>query len=219
MTREEILNMAVYIQFAHAEKYKEYGIDNVVKLPYNDKNDVYSKWKKNEHHFSTEYHRKYVIPLLCSILKIEYNKNDFMLCDRKYNGFDISILTPKKEYRYEIYGYTRNEHFDNLSFNDVVTNNSSKKDITEYHRLYKYSHECSRLINKTIESSRNLFISGDSQMIPDIAFLSCFFKEVWYFDNRENGINKEKYKDYNFTDAIVELGCGTYNDYTFKNFK
>lgn len=219
MTREEILNMAIYIQFASFGSYKEYGIDNVIKLPYKGKDDVYSEWNKNEHHFSTEYHRKYVIPLLCTVLGLEYNENDFTLCNRKHDGFDISILKPKKEYIYEVYGYTRNEHFDNLVFDDIVTNNSSKKDITEYHRLYKYGHECSRLINKTIENDRKLFISGDSQMIPDIAFLSCFFKEVWYFDNRENDINSEKYKGCNFTDAIVGLGCGTYNDYMIKNFK
>ena len=117
-----------------------------------------------------------------------------------------------------MYGYTRNEHFDCLSFDDITTNNSVKKDITEYHRLYKYGHECSRLINKIINSNRKLFISGDSQLIPDIPFLSCFFNEVWFFDNREKDILKDKYSEYDFSDVLIELGYGTYNDYMLKNF-
>lgn len=218
MTREELLEKAIYVQFALSGTYKDYGINGVYKIPYHDTNDVYYKWKKNEHHFTTEYHRKYVIPLLCNILGLEYNMNDFIVINKQFEEFDISFLKPKKEYKYEVYGYTRNEHFDCLSFDDITTNNSTKKDITEYHRLYKYGHECSRLINKTTDIERKLFISGDSQLIPDIPFLSCFFKEVWFFDNREKNILKDKYSEHEFSDVLIGLGYGTYNDYMFKNF-
>lgn len=218
MTRDELIKKAIYIQYALSGEYKNYGIDGVNKLPYYGISDVYSKWEKNEHHFTTEYHRKYSIPLLCKLLNLHYNEDEFILFDKKYCDFDISILKPIKEFKYEVYGFTRNEYYDNLSFDDIITNNSSKNDITDYHRLYKYGHECSRLINKTIDTSRKLFISGDSQMIPNISFLSCFFKEVWYFDNRDKKQNKDKYIDHDFTDVIIEIGCGTYNDYMFKNF-
>ena len=137
---------------------------------------------------------------------------------RKSENYDLSFLKPKKDYKYEIYGYTRGEHFDNLSFDDITQNNSTKKDITDYHRLYKYGHECSRLINKTIDNNRKLFVNGDSQMIPDIPFLSCFFKEVWFFDNREKDKLLEKYKDVIFSDVLIALNCGSDNDYLIKNF-
>ncbi len=218
MTREELIRKAKYIQFPFFGKYKEYDVNCIHKLPYHGVCDVYGKWKVNEHHFTTEYHKKYVIPLLCELLELTFNPNDFILIERKHRDFDISFLKPTKEYKYEVYGYTRNEHFYDLSFDDITTNNSTKKDITEYHRLYKYGHECSRLINKTINNERKLFISGDSQLIPDIPFLSCFFKEVWFFDNREKNILKDKYNEYDFSDVLIELGYGTYNDYMVKNF-
>jgi len=221
MTREEILEKAIYIQYCLKDKtYKKFSIEDekIWKLPIVDDNMFYFGWKLNEHHFTTEYHRKYSIPLLSKLLNLNYNENDFMLEERKSGEYDISFLKPKKEYRYEVYGYTRNEHFDDLMFSDLVSNDSIKNDITDYHRLFKYSHECSRLINKTIDGYRKLFISGDSQMIPDISFLSCFFKEVWMFDNRDKVKLNDKYSDIFFTDAIVELSIGVGNDYFVKNF-
>ena len=221
MTRKELLNKATYIQYCLKNKtFKKFDIpiEKIVKLPIADENMFYSDWKYNDHHFTTEYHRKYSIPLYCKLFNLDYNEDDFMLQERKSGKYDISFLKPKKEYMYEVYSYTRGEHLDNLTFDDITNNNSKNTDITAYHRLYIYSHECSRLINKTIENKRKLFISGDSQMIPDIPFLSCFFKEVWLFDNRKKGKNEKQYADVNFSDVLVELSVGESNDYLIKNF-
>lgn len=221
MTREELLNKAVFIQYCLKDKtYKIFNVpsENINKLPIVDGNIFYSTWNRNEHHFTTEYHRNYSIPLYCKLFDLNYNENDFTLEERKSGNFDISFLKPKEGYKYEIFGYTRGEHFDNLTYDDIMSNNSTIGDITDYHRLYKYANECSRLINKTIDNDRKLFISGDSQMIPDIGFLSCFFKEVWLFDNRNNLNLKDVYKDIEFSDVLVEMSIGSNNDYLIKNF-
>jgi hypothetical protein len=218
MTREEILAIAKYIQYPLTKtSYYTYNTNiNIHKLPLPADNQMYNNWPLNYNHFTMEYHRQYAIPLLCELLDLNYNENDFIIDERKSkNNFDISLLKSKQDYIYEIYGYTRDEHFDNLTFQDITHNT---KCDTEYHELYKYSHECSRLINKTINNNRKLFISGDSQMIPDISFLSCFFKEIFYFDNR-NGLNlSHTWKDTTFTDALIELNCVPLQDYTEINF-
>ena len=178
MTKSDIISKALFLQYPCGYNcYKEYDIEKekLYKLPFPQNGMMYDGWYKNDNHFTTKYHIENVIPLLCKILHLEYDGNDFVLDERKSGNYDISILVPKTDYRYEIFGYTRNEHFDDLSFADITSNNSTNNDIYDYHRLFKYSHECSRLINKDIASDRKLFISGDSQMIPDIGFLSCFF--------------------------------------------
>lgn len=222
MTKEEILNKAIYIQYPLTYgKYKEYIIDNrtIHKLPLPEEGEMFDEWKLNDNHYTSEYHRKYSIPLFCKLLKLEYNKNDFKLFEKYHDKYNLSILKPNREFKYEIYGYTRNEHFDNLTFNDIITNTLVNREITDYHKLYRYSHECSRLINKTLNNDRKLFISGDSQIIPDMSFLSCFFKEIWYFDNRKNKNLSDKWKHEKFSDVIIEMCHLPITDYTELNFK
>ena len=214
MTKQELLDKAIYIQYPlKYGEYKKFDIEDIYKLPLPEKGEMYDNWEKNNNHFTTKYHRKCSIPLYCEIFGLNYNPDDFVLCERKSGNNDISILVPKKEYRYEIYGFSRDEHFDNLSFDGIT--HTHIVNMTDYHKLYKYPHECSRLINKAIDNNRKLFISGDSQMIPDISFLSCFFKEIWYFDNRLGRKLSDKWKDVDFTDVMIEMNCGditTYKD-------
>lgn len=221
MTREELLEKAIYIQYPLTYTvYKNYGVNSINKLPLAETGMMYDNWNKNDNHFTTEYHRLESIPFLCRLLNLPYNEFDFEIDKRiSSSGFDISILKPKCDFRYEVFGYNRNEHFDNLTFNEITHNDSKNGDITDFHRLYKYSHECSRLINKTVDSERILFISGDSQMIPDVSFLSCFFKEVWYFDNRNHLHLNQKWKDVNFTDVVIEMNCSSLSLYQCVNFE
>ena len=179
---------------------------------------MYDKWHKNNNHFTTEYHRKFSLPLLFELLDIHFDEKDFFLKEKKFNEFDLSVFHPIANYKYEIFGFNRNEHFDNLSYDDLVSNDSNKTDITPYHKLYKYSHENSRIINKTINSEKKLFISGDSQMIPDIAVLSCFFKEIWYLDNRDGLKLSNYWKDIDFSSVLIELNEASLEQYICKNF-
>ena len=83
---------------------------------------------------------------------------------------------------------------------------------------------------------RTLMISGDSQMIPSIAPLAHYFKEVWYFDNR-TGYYKEDpngpfiyhenefrsfahtYKDMVFSDVLIECYCRELSWYEYLNLQ
>ena len=74
-------------------------------------------------------------------------------------------------------------------------------------------------------------ISGDSQMIPSIAPLAHYFKEVWYFDNRTGWIKdkiftEEKfvsfsnyYKNVEFTDVLIECYCRDLKWYEYWNIQ
>lgn len=199
-------------------KYKDYRqISNIVKLPLPESGEMYDNWKLNNNHYTPIYHRKNVITTLCQLLDINFKEDDFILVERKTDGFDTSYYRPKKEYTYEIFGFDLNEHLDNASFDDLITCNINKREITGYHKMYRYPHMSSRIINKTIDSNRKLFISGDSQMIPEIPFLSCFFNEVWYMDNRGDMHLANKYKDIDFSDVLIELNCNVMEKYIVTN--
>jgi len=220
MTREEILKIAKFIQFPlNYTTYFECGNveKEVNKLPLPDKGMMYDTWSLNNNHFTPEYHRKYVIPLLVKLFDINFNENDFVVDKKEYENFDISILKPKENFIFDVIGYTSNKHNENVDWSFLTTRINRPSDITEYHSLYVYSHECSRIINKTINSNRKLFISGDSQLIPHIAFLACFFKEVWFFDNRKKLNLANKWKNVNFTDVLIELNNKKIESYTKVN--
>ena len=220
MSKEEAIKNAIYIQYPLTYTlYNCYQIDCINKLPLAPSGMMYDSWHNNTNHFTTEYHRTFSIPLLCKLFNLSFDHSKFSLSTRKSGEFDISILKPLNDFKYEIFGYTRNEHLDNITFDEVTSNDSKSSDITDYHRLYRYSHECSRLINKDLDSNRKLFISGDSQMIPDISFLSCFFKEIWYFDNRKNLKLSDKWENETFTDFLIEMNHLNINEYLNTNFK
>ena len=221
MTKEQLLEKAIYIQYPLTYNvYKEYNIKNIHKLPLHKVGEMYDKWKYNSNHFTTEYHRNYSLPLLNKLLNFGYNKDDFTLKNKTSNGFDISMLCPKAQYEYEIYELNNGQFFDNINYNDLLTKSKANFiNATDYHKLYIYPHKCSKITNKTINNGRLLYISGDSQMIPDLPILSCYFKEIWYMDNRDNLTFNNKYKDIVFTDVLIELNYMEQKQYVDINFK
>ena len=56
---------------------------------------MYTGWHLNNNHYTTQYHRKYVLPLLGELLDFNYNENDFILSPKYCDKFDISMLIPK----------------------------------------------------------------------------------------------------------------------------
>lgn len=79
-------------------------------------------------------------------------------------------------------------------------------------------------------------ISGDSQMIPSIAPLTHYFKEIWYFDNRTGQVpNNEtgkmdfcedkfisyskEYANVNFTDVLIGCYCRDLKWYEYWNLQ
>ena len=219
MTPQEIISIAKFIQYPVAgHKYHPYHVDGkeVVKLPLTNK--LYAGWKGNAHHYTTEYQRNTVFPILGNVLGFDYDRNDFTVRKQVDGNYDISNLVPKMEFTYEIYGLTRGEHFDNLSYDDISSCTINDRGLTGYHRLYKYPHECSRVINKTLDGNgRTLLISGDSQMIPNIAPLTRYFREIWYLDKRNRISFKELFSDVVFTDVLVQLYNKPLQSYTERN--
>ena len=234
MTREELISKAKYIQFPYInETYADiYNSREVWKVPleYNY-NPLYFKSANDKHHYTTKYHIDNVLPLLESIYKFGYKKSDFNIVKHIVKEGDYSYMVPKKEIKFDLYQYDlkdgvnikRDINFDNLHGPQLNSNSMAHR----YWGLYIYAHNCSRIINKSLPlTRRRLFISGDSQIVPDIPVLAYYFREVWYFDNRTGYVNGPKdkkgnyniiwdenkhircekfYKEKNFTDVLIQL--------------
>lgn len=220
MTKEEILAAAVYIQFPLTYKtYKLYSSDLPIHyLPLPPKGMMYDEWKGNENHFIQKYHFDYSMPLLTKLLNLSYEHDDFHLVEKAYEEHTFSILFPKTDFKFELFGFDRDEYLADATFEDLIQNDKQSDRLNDYHRLYRYSHECSRIVNKTIDSDRKLLISGDSQMIPLISWLACLFKELWYFDNRPNKSKQDILNDASFSDVLIELNCNSLKKYCDDNF-
>lgn len=233
MTSDEILNKAKYIQFplvnnSYREDYKDY-IDNIYRLPIiTDENVLYNSLSGDEHHYTTHYCIKYVIPSIDKLLNFGFNINDFKLKQYyiKENNIksNLSYLVPKKEYTFKLYSFLRNKEFD-FSYDGGLVLNFNLRPEGKYRDLFVFPHQCSKIINNELQNNKKLFISGDSQIIPCISILACYYKEVWYFDNRtgkKNNIideNKtikysDKYKDTIFDDVLIELYSNPLEWYT-----
>lgn len=221
MTKEELLKKAVYIQYALKNgEFKKYDIEKEIhKIPFSDKSQLYNEWVNNEHHFTTKYHREVSLPILGKLLDFKFNINDFNLIKRKYDKFDISMLKPKKKYRYDVICFNNGKKLNNVSFDALIKNTGIGNIHTEYHKLYWCPHSSSRIINKNIDSKKILMISGDSQMIPIVSVLSCFFKEVWYIDNRQKISSSNNWKNVKFTNVLIELYDKPLDYYINQNFK
>ena len=225
MTREEIVDKAKYVVFpnSQANGYKE-GYDavtdgkEVIFLPVIDMR--YAALVGNEHHFTTEYHRRYVMPALERLFQMGYREEDFYIRPNIIGSSDLSYLVPKTDTKFQNTDFLSNLQF-GCSF-EGLGNANLQREIgysTPYHHLYTFAHSCSRIVNLTNRNGRRLFISGDSQMVPSIRTLACLFEEVWYFDNRTDKEIKDVYKDVEFTDVLIELYMGDIRRYTDTNLK
>lgn len=236
MTRDEIIRKAKYIVFpyrnnTYSNYYKDIDAKYAPIIP--DGSVLYSNMKGNEHHYTTEYTYKYVLPLIAELLGFKFDMNDFDLIDCKQPEWDISYIVPKQKYEYEIFNYVNDEH---NSCDYMGLFKPTFETTHTYRELYRYPHQCSSILNKTLQSERRLMISGDSQIIPSINPLTNYFKEVWYFDNRtgyykDEGNDKptiheneftsysDFYKDVNFTDVLMQCYCRKLEWYQYYNLQ
>ena len=236
MTIDEIVKKAKYIQLEEMnETYNDYSSRDVVKLPIiKEGNVLYTGMPRdNGHHYTTAYTYKYVLPTIGELLDFDFSINDFDLVSVDNGIYDLSYIKPKTLDNYTIINYTDKERF-NGDYKVLINPNFFKKPL--YRELYRFPHKCSRIINNTSTSTRKLMISGDSQMIPSIAPLAHYFKEVWYFDNR-TGYYKEKasgpfvfhkdefksfsenYKDVIFSDVLIECYSRELSWYEYLNLQ
>lgn len=236
MTIEEVVKKAKYIQFPEMnQSYNDYSSRDVVKMPIIEGEDVlYTGMPRdNGHHYTTAYTYKYVLPSIGKLLNFRFSMDDFDLVNVNNGIYDLSYIKPKKLDNYTIISYTDKERF-NGDYRVLINPNFFKRPL--YRELYRYPHKCSRIINNTSRTMRTLMISGDSQMIPSIAPLAHYFKEVWYFDNR-TGYYKEDpngpfiyhenefrsfahtYKDMVFSDVLIECYCRELSWYEYLNLQ
>lgn len=220
MTKNEILNKAKYIRFPLVnEKYKEYQINDIHNLPCISEYDpLYSFSTTDKHHYTMQYHREYVLPLMEKLLKFGYNECDFVIINCLNDNCDLSYFVPKKENKFDVYWLLGTKKYLDISFeNGLIFNEEEGNGDKFYRNMIIGCHTSLRIVNRSINSDRFLLISGDSQIIPDISILACYFKEVWYLDNRSGKIDndtidikktisiKDKYKDVIFTDVLISL--------------
>lgn len=209
MNKQELIDAGKFIQFPNSKtSYKNYGelpgSQTITRLPLTDR--MYTNWSLNSNHFQTSYHIDTVLPIIAEVLDIRFSIDDFTLDERKADDrFDISVLKPNQDFVFDIYGLSTDEFFADVKYDFLTSSHLTSAGLTEYHKLYRFSHLCSRIINKTTAFSRTLFISGDSQMIPDIAHLACYFRELWFMDNRNNSSFSRLYEEIRFTDVLFEL--------------
>lgn len=232
MTIKEVVNNAKYIQFPYNnEEYKDYYNErNPLRLPIiKDEEVLYTGMPKgNGHHYTTKYTYTYVLPAISKLLDFKFSMNDFKLVKVINGKYDVSYIKPKKKESYTVFCFdTGNGIRGNY---DILLNPEFFKEPL-YRELYRYPHRCSRIINNTTRSTRKLMISGDSQMIPSIAPLAHYFKEVWYFDNRTGWIKnkvfteskfvsfRKNYKNVIFTDVLIECYCRDLNWYEYWNLQ
>lgn len=222
MTRQEIIDNAVMVQLPNKGRaYKEFG-SKIVMLP-TSKESTYNTWRTNEHHYTTKYHREVFLPSLLPLLgidKLVLNEKFHLEHRMDRSGmYDISILHPNNEdeYTFTVVLPTDNgQKIENLSFNDLITRDSR---VSDFHSLWYAPHKVSYVINETISSDKKLLISGDSQMIPSMAFLATLFKEIVYLDNRTKTSTKQLYESINYSDVLFELNFNDITKYTVENMR
>lgn len=207
MSKEEIIKKAKVIVFPSNENTYGVNDDNYVLLSLNATR--YVGFQSNEHHFTTEYHYKEVLPKIDSIFHFGFNIDDWNkvsnIINKNNKKFDLSYLKPKIDKSFIatdlINDVDYRGNFNILRFNDNV------KKLTwtsEYHKLYAFPHWCSRIVNMEENNGRKLLVIGDSQMIPSITILCYYYKEVWYIDNRYNNNIYDKYmKNEDFDDVLI----------------
>lgn len=203
---------------------KEYVLIGTTK-----ENDTYSQYRCNEHHFTTGFHRRIVIPALTELLSFNFKRNEYHIVSNTITApdgkFDLSYYAPNDTlYRFDVtapeYDIHYKSGFNGLLFNEKYKDKILKTGaITDYHKLYAFPHSCSIVKNLYKHNNRTLLVSGDSQAIPFISTLCTVFKEVWYFDNRSDMSFKHLLEKANFTDILIEIWKNGVDYYTVKNLK
>lgn len=221
MTKDEIIGKAKWLWLPElGKKYLNYTFpetiktEDIAKVPLTD--ELYTNWKDNHNHFKTRFHIDTIIPIISTLLSIPFNSDKFRLIEKYSGDNDISILYPNDSPKFDIEGFEANEKLENVDYSVLINGN---KGATDYHKLYRYQHACSRITNKTINTERKLLVSGDSHMIPVIPVLSCYFKEIVYLDNRSRKLFYDKYKDIEFTDVLFEVCGNKMSKYTIDNLR
>jgi len=187
----------------------------------------YEDFLDNRHHITTSYYYRIIIPYLSLLLGFKFDINDFSkvtyiskeypkpscIISNDVVRFDCSYLWPKKDYKFtlDIGGEHVCEHEDFECLTNATDRWENKygECKTEYHKLFRGSHESSVVINETIDNDKSICISGDSFFIPIVPILACYFKELVYLDTRlEENVkaSRKKYYENKVFDFVI-ISC------------
>lgn len=164
----------------------------------------YTGYSQNNHHILTSSYYRIIIPYLSLLIGFNFDINDFNVIPYLTSGpgmvFDCSYLWPKTDFKFTLSiggeNVCTNENFECLT---NATDKWKKKYgcvNTEYHKIFRGTHESSMIINETINNNKSICISGDSYCIPIIPILACYFKEVVFLDKRIDGKKNNSPRQY-----------------------
>ena len=168
------------------------------------KNGIFNGKPLNEHHLTTNFLFKTLLPNLATLLNFEIDWSKYKYVSRTYTDedgktYDLSTYEPIDPGDYNVWCENINNgifgNFEILKYNSYISIWYAKglfqkqfpyiESLSPYHKLYAFPHINSKVLNRTEDNNgRTLLISGDSQMIPIIPFLATIYKEVWVLDNR-----------------------------------
>ena len=219
MTRDEIIKMAVFIQFPQpGMNWKDYSAigRKILRVPMTA-SDFYGTYRLNEHHFPPMAHFNKTMPMLAKILKFNFSKDDFDIKEMEDQGHDLSMPQPKLNLKIDAICHTGQED----SLNDAPFEELSKckRNLTPYHKVFRYFRCASTIINKTVKNGRRLFVSGDSHMIPVIPMMLPYFELITYSDNRDNIEFFDSIEKITYTDVLFQFYDKRLTYYTKTNLK
>ena len=208
---DAVLKKAKIINFPRFQTYNDKANEGWRLLPVTD--DFYEGLPNNSHHYTTEYHRKYVLPLLEEMFHFGYDENHFilsknMICKNDM-VFDLSYQAPKEDMKFHVTCFNNGIEYD-CGHDGLLRNNQTKKStwFTPYHALYCFPHMCSTVENLSNNNGRSLLILGDSQIIPSVATLCCYYRVLTYLDNRDKIPIIDKLSP-EYDDVLIEINGNT----------
>lgn len=219
---QKLIDMAKYILYPMNGVYTYYAKlpkdKEILRMPIVE-GSTYGTYNLNAHHFKPFYHIDYVLPILEGIFHFGYKREDFDLHVRMDGEYDVSYLIPKKDLRFDFRNLTSGEHIEDAKYSDMMEATASPLIPTLYHTTFKCGHQCGRIINKGENNGRTIVLSCDSQMIPIVPVIACYFKELWCLDNRDNKPHTTDLDTDNVTDVLMACGAGVEEKYLVANFR
>ncbi len=152
---------------------------------------TYLTYPANNHHFNVMWQQSVIAPCVLGLFGMGFNMDDFettpYFLDTGNDLQDLSYLKPKREQSFSV--------TDIESGNNVLKKNLFRDDgdvfcmetyaYTNYHRFLWCTHKCALIKNNNIHNGKSLIVSCDSQMVPVIPILACYFGEILHLDKRD----------------------------------
>lgn len=160
--------------------------------------EVYSNYKYNEHHWTTNYIWNTFIPRLSNDLSLQFNIKDYKKITHITDGNDLSYYMPITNETVVV-----NDMFykttDSIPISDTAYNKNYKSYLgcfTDYHKLFICAHRCAYISNRTSITKRNLLLNTDSMSVPVMPFLMHNFTNILILDNRTDYSYSKQINDF-----------------------